>query len=149
LNIYIISIYLSVNGQFYCLNILAIINEPLWTFMHKLLFEFIFSFLSDIHAKGKLHLMYLNTQENLYWSSGERLNPTLINQVVWEALFFNLIFIYLLIYFAVPGLELRVDALSHSTSPFCVRYFQYGVSQNCLPRLASNCDPPDLCFLSS
>jgi hypothetical protein len=31
-------------------------------------------------------------------------------------------FIFIL-FFAVPGLELRAYTLSHSTSPFCVRYF--------------------------
>jgi hypothetical protein len=31
-------------------------------------------------------------------------------------------------FFAVVGLELRAYTLSHSTSPFCVRYFQDRVS---------------------
>jgi hypothetical protein len=36
----------------------------------------------------------------------------------WQCLLHNFFFS-----FAVPGLELRAYALSHSTSPFCVRYF--------------------------
>jgi hypothetical protein len=49
----------------------------------------------------------------------------------------------------VLGLELRVFTLSLSASPiFCDRAFRDRVL-NYLPRLASNCDPPDLCLLSS
>jgi hypothetical protein len=54
-------------------------------------------------------------------------------------------------FFVVLGFELRTNALSHSTSPFiCVGFvfLRYGLS-NYLPRLASNHNPPDLCFLSS
>jgi hypothetical protein len=32
---------------------------------------------------------------------------------------------------------------------FCEGFFWYRVSQKYLPRLASSCDPPDLCLLSS
>jgi hypothetical protein len=44
----------------------------------------------------------------------------------------------------VLGFELRADTLSHSTSPFSRQSLK-----NCLPRLASNCNPPDLYLLSS
>jgi hypothetical protein len=50
-------------------------------------------------------------------------------------------------FFAVLGLELRAYALSHSTSP--PPFFSRYVPENYLPGLALNCDPPDLCFLSS
>jgi hypothetical protein len=49
----------------------------------------------------------------------------------------------------VPGLELRAYTLSHSTSPFCVRYFRDRVLWTYLPRLALVLGPPDLCLLSS
>jgi hypothetical protein len=39
--------------------------------------------------------------------------------------------------------------LSHSTSPIFVKSFLRKGLLNYLPRLASNLDPPDLCFLSS
>jgi hypothetical protein len=45
--------------------------------------------------------------------------------------------------------ELRAFTLSHSTALFCVGFFCTRVSQNYLPRLASNLDPPDLCLLSN
>jgi hypothetical protein len=54
-------------------------------------------------------------------------------------------FLYL---FALPGLEFRAFTLSHSTSPFCDGFFEIE-SQNYLPRLAWNCDLPDLGLLSS
>jgi hypothetical protein len=52
-------------------------------------------------------------------------------------------------FFEVLGLELRAFTLSHSTRPIFVRGFRDRVLQNYLPGLASNCDPPDLCLLSS
>jgi hypothetical protein len=45
-------------------------------------------------------------------------------------------------FFVVLGLELRTYTLSYSTSRFVI-FLDY------LPRLASNCNPPDLCLLSS
>jgi hypothetical protein len=40
--------------------------------------------------------------------------------------------------------------LSHTSNPFFSGYFGDRVSlSNCLPELASNCDPPDRSFLSS
>jgi hypothetical protein len=52
-------------------------------------------------------------------------------------------------FFVVLGLELRDFTLSHSTSPiFCDRYFRDSL-MNYFPRLASNCNAPDLCLLSS
>jgi hypothetical protein len=62
---------------------------------------------------------------------------------------FKLFFLSFFFFFSVPGLELRAYTLSHSTSPFCVRYFLNRVSQTYLPRLTSNCNPPDLYLLSS
>jgi hypothetical protein len=51
--------------------------------------------------------------------------------------------------FVVLGLELRPFTLSHSTSPiFCDRFFRDSL-MNYLPGLASNCNAPDLCLLSS
>jgi hypothetical protein len=52
-------------------------------------------------------------------------------------------------FFAVLRLELRAYTLSHSTSPIFVKGFQDRVLQNYLPRLASNCDPPEICPLRS
>jgi hypothetical protein len=49
-------------------------------------------------------------------------------------------------FFVVLGLELRAYTLSHSTSPFLEKGF---LIKKPLPGLASNCDPPDLCLLSS
>jgi hypothetical protein len=52
-------------------------------------------------------------------------------------------------FFVVLGFELRAFALSHSTSPIFVKgVFEIG-SENYLPGLASNCNPPDLCLPSS
>jgi hypothetical protein len=62
---------------------------------------------------------------------------------------------YLFIFLAVLGLELRAFTLSHSAGPlfiylfFCEGFFRDRVSQNYVPKLALNCDPPDLCLLSS
>jgi hypothetical protein len=52
------------------------------------------------------------------------------------------------------GFELRAYTLSHSTSPFMIFiylfiYFWRLGFLNYLPGLASHCDPPDLCLLSS
>jgi hypothetical protein len=40
------------------------------------------------------------------------------------------------------GFELRAYTLSHSTSPFFVKFFFFFLKRlaNCLPGLASNCD---------
>jgi hypothetical protein len=56
-----------------------------------------------------------------------------------------------LFFFSILGFELRAHTLNHSTSPIFVKGFSIwrGVSQNYLPGLASNRDPPDLCLLSS
>jgi hypothetical protein len=52
-------------------------------------------------------------------------------------------------FFSVLGFELRAYTLSHSTRPFFVMgFFEIGSSE-LLPGLALNCDPPDLCLLSS
>jgi hypothetical protein len=48
----------------------------------------------------------------------------------------------------VLGFELKVYTLSHSTSPFSCFFF-FSFFENYLPRLALNCNPPDLCLLSS
>jgi hypothetical protein len=50
---------------------------------------------------------------------------------------------------AVLGLELRTYTLSHFTSPFCEGLSRDRDSWNYLLRLASNCNPSDLCLLSS
>jgi hypothetical protein len=48
------------------------------------------------------------------------------------------------------GFELRTSHLqalyhlSHTSRPFCSGYFGDEVFKNVLPRLASNCDPPNL-----
>jgi hypothetical protein len=60
---------------------------------------------------------------------------------------FFLFFVFF--FFVVLRLELRAFNLSHSTSPVFVKGFRDRVSWNYLPGLASNCDPPDLCLLSS
>jgi hypothetical protein len=52
-------------------------------------------------------------------------------------------------FLVVLGLELRTFTLSHSTSPIFVKGFSRQGLANYLLRLASNCDPPDLCLLSS
>jgi hypothetical protein len=52
-------------------------------------------------------------------------------------------------FFEVLGLKLRAFTSSPSTSLIFVKGFWDKVSQNYLPRLASNHDPPDLCLLSS
>jgi hypothetical protein len=50
----------------------------------------------------------------------------------------------------VLGLELKAFTLSHSNSPiFVMGFFEIGSLANYLPRLASNCDLPNLCLLSS
>jgi hypothetical protein len=49
----------------------------------------------------------------------------------------------------VLGLELGAFTLSHSTSPIFVKNFLRSSLLNFLPGLASKCDPPDLCLLSS
>jgi hypothetical protein len=57
---------------------------------------------------------------------------------------------FLLSFFlAALGLELRTYPLSYSASPFFVMGYSREVSQTICPGLALNCDPPDLCFLSS
>jgi hypothetical protein len=54
-----------------------------------------------------------------------------------------------LLFFEILGLELKAFTLSHSTCPISVMgIFEIGLS-NYLPGLASNCDPLDLCLLSS
>jgi hypothetical protein len=50
----------------------------------------------------------------------------------------------ILSFFVELGLELRVYTFSYSTNPF----FLKGLD-NYLPGLALNCNPPDLCLLSS
>jgi hypothetical protein len=52
-------------------------------------------------------------------------------------------------FFLVLGRELRAFTLSHSTRPFFEGFFSRLGLANYLSRLASNCDPPDLCLLSS
>jgi hypothetical protein len=53
-------------------------------------------------------------------------------------------------FFSVLGLEFMVFTLSHSTSTYFVMgFFGDRVSGTICQGLASNCDPPDLCFLSS
>jgi hypothetical protein len=59
------------------------------------------------------------------------------------------LFVYLFIYFVVPEFELRACTLSHSISPFFVMAFSKIGSFHYLLMLASTCDPPDLCLLSS
>jgi hypothetical protein len=50
----------------------------------------------------------------------------------------------------VLGLELRAYTFSHSThTPFFMKDFFRDRVLNYLSGLASNCDPPDLCLLSS
>jgi hypothetical protein len=57
---------------------------------------------------------------------------------------------YTFFFFAVLGFELRAYNLSHSTSHFFVMgFFSRHDLSNYLARMASNCDPPDLCLLSS
>jgi hypothetical protein len=55
----------------------------------------------------------------------------------------------LLSFFSFAILELRAYTLSHSTSPFLLLVFSRQGLTNCLPGLASNHNPPDLCLLSS
>jgi hypothetical protein len=50
---------------------------------------------------------------------------------------------------AVLGFELRAYTLKHSTIPFCDEIFSRQGLVNFLPRLALNCDPPDLYLWSS
>jgi hypothetical protein len=53
-------------------------------------------------------------------------------------------------FFVVLGFELRAFTLSHSTSPISVKdFFEIGSCKLFLSRLALNCNPPDLCLLSS
>jgi hypothetical protein len=60
-------------------------------------------------------------------------------------------------FFGILGFELRASCLlgrwlyhlSHPPALFCIGYFQDRVSRTVCPWLASNCDPPGLCLLSS
>jgi hypothetical protein len=47
---------------------------------------------------------------------------SLVSLVTWD-LEIQMKTVFLLLFFMVPGLELRASTLSHSTSPFCVRNF--------------------------
>jgi hypothetical protein len=49
----------------------------------------------------------------------------------------------------VLGFKLRAFTLDHSTNPIVVKGLSTWGLTNYLPRLASNCNPPDLCLLSS
>jgi hypothetical protein len=56
---------------------------------------------------------------------------------------------HILGFFVLLGLEVMDFTLSLSTSPiFCDRFFRDSL-MNDLPGLASNCNAPDLCLLSS
>jgi hypothetical protein len=52
-------------------------------------------------------------------------------------------------FLVVLGFELRAYTLSHSTSPFCDGLFSKIETHKLFAQLASNCDPPDLCLLTS
>jgi hypothetical protein len=52
-------------------------------------------------------------------------------------------------FFVVLGLELRAFTLSHSTRPVFCDMFVSDSLMNYLPGMASNCNAPDLCLLSS
>jgi hypothetical protein len=58
----------------------------------------------------------------------------------------------LLVLFCFCGTGAWTQGLHHEPlyhPSFCEGFFWHRVSQNCLPRLASNHNPPDLCLLSS
>jgi hypothetical protein len=61
---------------------------------------------------------------------------------------------FFLNFLAVLGFECRASgrrSTMGATPPvlLCIGVFQDRASQTCLLGLASNCDPPDLCLLSS
>jgi hypothetical protein len=64
----------------------------------------------------------------------------------------HVFFVWVFFFFLV-GLEFELSftlakqvlyGLIHTSSPFCSAYFKDGGLSNCLPRLASNHDSPDL-----
>jgi hypothetical protein len=102
---------------------------------------------------------FLCIQEQLFLNI-KRYFPVLLNQIlsfVCGRTFWVFVCVYVYIkylcrdflFFLVLGFELRAYTLSHSTSPFLWWAFWCRVSQTICLGLISNCDPPDLCLLSS
>jgi hypothetical protein len=89
---------------------------------------------------------------------GQQLNGLLVlglEQLPCSAVGLQIILSFLLFFWSVVGFELKASCLlsftTRVTPPalFGLGIFEIGGLVNYLPGLASNCDPPDLCLLSS